>query len=188
MARKVYLSAGHTNINGQDQGATAQYNGRTIKEGNLAAEFVTDLHILLVSKGVVVTMDKTENALAQTLAAFRNLFNGKDIAIEYHFNAGGGTGTETIVPDNCSFFEANAARTLSKATGDVLGIKLRNSGIMKEGDTPRKRLGWMRQPCETVLHEVCFLDNQTDMFKYYDNYTALLLSHANAILALTNIP
>ena len=56
--------------------------------------------------------------------------------------------------------------------GDVLDVvlkhtKLRNRGIKKEGQTPRKRLGVMRESGAVCLLEVCFITNPGDM-KAYD--------------------
>jgi len=55
---------------------------------------------------------------------------------------------------------------------DVLDVvlkhtKLSNRGIKKEGQTPRKRLGVMRESGAVCLLEVCFITNPGDM-KAYD--------------------
>ena len=47
-----------------------------------------------------------------------------------------------------------------KATG------LRSRGIKREGETPRKRLGVMRESGAVCLLEVCFISNPSDMAAY----------------------
>lgn len=183
MARKVYLSAGHSNVKGKDQGA----EGNGYIEGVLAVEFVELLKAALISKGATPVVDKYSNVLADTMSAFKNLVGTKDLAIDIHWNAATpqATGTEIIIPgragvNEASSYEKSLGTSMSSLIADTLSIK--NRGVKTEKDTARKTLGWMRIPCENILIEMCFISNKDDMKRYQDNKVALADKMADLII------
>lgn len=159
MARKVFVSSGH---GGSDTGAI---DGPYI-ERDLAIEFrnllVKELQIL----GVECSIDADVNALKQTLDFIKGKFLPSDILLDIHFNAGGGTGVEIIVPNVSTPFEKQLAQRIADVINTVTGLKKRGGGVKPESETARKTLGWMRPNSENVLIEMCFIDNKTDMTVY----------------------
>lgn len=189
MARRLFLSAGHSNLVGQkDCGASGgkDSNGKPYIEGVLAVEFVELLKTELINIGVTPIVDKYSNILVETMAAFKPLVGAKDLAIEIHWNAGvaTATGVEVIIPGRAGLkestaFELSTATQLSSMISTTLGIK--NRGAKAEKDTARKTLGWMRVPCENVLIEMCFISNLTDMNNYQNNKKSLAIKMASYI-------
>lgn len=158
--RKIFLSAGH---GGKDPGASA--NGYI--ERDLAIEFRKLIASHLSILGVTPIMDDDKNILSETLHWLRGKFTQKDILFDIHWNAGGGTGTECIVPDVSTPFERQLAGAIVQVVNDVTGLtKRRKTGVLKESETPRKKLGWMRPSAENVLLETCFIDSKSDMAVY----------------------
>lgn len=185
MARRVFLSAGHTNVAGKDQGAAGikDKNGKPYSEGVLAVEFTELLAAELKSLGIAPITDKYSNALAETMASFKRIVGAKDLAIEIHWNAGvpAATGAEVIIPGRAgikeaTLFELNVASQMSAIIAATLGIK--NRGAKTEKDTARKTLGWMRIPCENILIEMCFITNTADMTAYQNHKKALAIKLA----------
>jgi N-acetylmuramoyl-L-alanine amidase len=163
--RNIIVTAGHTNVPGLDRGALA--NGYI--EGELTVE-LRDLVISELSKlGTSVQTDSNKNALAQTLAWLVGKFNAKSILLDLHWNAGGGTGIEVIIPQSYSTFEIKLAQALADNISRVTGWKKRAGGVKTEIDTARKRLGWMRPNAENILIETCFIDSKSDMAVYQSN-------------------
>jgi len=163
MSRTIFLSAGH---GGADPGAVAN--------GYIERDLAIELRLLIVNElkntyKVEPKVDANSNKLIQTLAWLKGKFLGKDILVDIHWNAGGGTGIEVIVPEVSSNFERTLAQTLADRISSITGWKRRGGGVKKESDTARKRLGWMRSNAETVLIEVCFIDNKLDMAVYESN-------------------
>jgi len=161
--RKIFISAGHSNVSGQDRGAFA--NGQS--EGVLASE----LRALIATKlsniyGITAIVDEDRNALSATLRAFRNLTQPDSIVVDIHFNAAApqATGTEVLVPSPASAFEMTLAGEIAKQTSLILGIA--NRGVKSELQSHHGRLGWMRLTGENILLEVCFITNPTDLAKY----------------------
>lgn len=162
MPRKIFISAGHTNVPGADEGASS---GEYV-EGKLTVDFRNCLVKDLISIGITPITDLDSNALAATLAFIKGKFGDKDILLDIHFNAGGGTGVEVIIPDVASVFEKQIAQRIADSINTITGLKKRNGGVKTESDTARKRLGWMRPNSENILIEMCFIDNKTDMMVY----------------------
>lgn len=160
--RQLYLSAGHSNMQGRDQGA----EGNNYIEGQLAAEFRDLLSDKLIEKGIQPILDPDSNITKETVALFKTKVKPNDIAIDIHFNAATpqATGCESIMPKSFSPFERDLASSLSLIMSNVLDLK--NRGVFTEDKTPRKKLAWMTLNCETVLIEICFISNVNDMNNY----------------------
>ena len=157
--RTLFISAGHSTKVGSDRGAS----GNGLIEGVVASDFRKLLVKELRAIGVPVIVDGDHTVLADTMAWLRRFVNNKSVALEIHTNASdnlSATGAEVIVPDNPSAYETLLATRLSETISEVLGI--RNRGVKQEKHTARKRLGFMRVPCETVLPELFFISNRFD--------------------------
>jgi N-acetylmuramoyl-L-alanine amidase len=162
MARKIFVSAGH---GGTDSGAVS---GAYV-ERDLALAFRNALVRELSTLGVTASTDVDSNNLVKTLAYIKSKFGNKDILLDIHFNAGGGTGTEVIIPDVFSPFEKQLAQRIADTISTVTGFKKRSGGVKTEKDTARKTLGWMRPVSENILIEMCFIDSKSDMIVYQVN-------------------
>jgi N-acetylmuramoyl-L-alanine amidase len=181
MARTIFLSAGH---GGTDPGAVA--NGYI--ERDLAIELRTLIATeLKIKYGVEAKSDPSTNKLVQTLAWLKGKFGQKDILFDIHWNAGGGTGIEVIVPDASSNFERQLSQTIADRISAITTWKKRGGGVKKESDTPRKRLGWMRPNAENILIEVCFIDNKLDMAVYQANKVTIAKTIAQILYNFSKI-
>ena len=178
--RRLFLSAGHSDVKGKDRGAVS---GQFV-EGELAADFRRQLAFELQQLNVNCILDNDSNVTGDTVRLFRGLVKQADVAIDIHFNAAGfvATGTEIIIPDKSTKFENEVSKEIAKIIGLSLGI--RNRGVKPESYTPRKKLFWMVIPCENILIEVCFLTNKTDMEKYLQNKELLAKNLANYLKSI----
>jgi N-acetylmuramoyl-L-alanine amidase len=182
--RKIFLSAGHTNIPGGDRGAS----GNGFIEGELTIELRNSIYNELCILGARAELDSNSNALKETIQAFKNLVSPSCILVDIHWNAAGptATGTETFIPDNYTEFELELASKLSKCISDTLEIPLRGSvkgkpGVKTEAMSARKTLGFMRLTGQNALLEVCFISNKSDMEKYQTNKKTLAKNIAQII-------
>jgi N-acetylmuramoyl-L-alanine amidase len=191
MARRVFLSAGHSNVPGKDQGASGvkDPNGKAYVEGVLAVELTELVKRELIAIGVTPAVDGYSNILAETMTSFTKLVGKKDLAIEFHWNAASpaATGTEVLIPgragiNEATSFEIDAANKIAGVFAASLGIK--NRGVKLERDSARKKLGWMRIPCENILVEVCFISNVSDMASWEKNKVQLAKNLATTIKSL----
>jgi N-acetylmuramoyl-L-alanine amidase len=163
MPRTIFLSAGH---GGADPGAVAN--------GYIERDLAIELRLLVANElksrySINAKLDPNQNKLIETLKWLAGKFLTKDILFDIHWNAGGGTGIEVIVPEVSSNFERTLAQTLADRISAITGWKKRGGGVKPESSTARKRLGWMRPNAENILIEVCFIDNKTDMALYESN-------------------
>lgn len=164
MKRKIFISAGHSNVPGKDMGADG-LDG--VKEGNLTVE----LRNLVIKEfkllGENVTTDVDSNVTKETVILINGLLSERDIALDIHFNAfarESANGTEVIVPFKSSQFERELAAKLSKEVAICLGNKDR--GYITEAQSARGTLIFMRPNCENILLEVCFITNRKDLDSY----------------------
>jgi len=178
ITRKLAISAGHSNTEGRDQGANTH--------GRVEGLETVKLRDLLVSNfkhnGITVNVDKDDSVTKETVAVFKQYFDEHDILIDIHFNASTNeraTGTEVIIPEKYSTFEYSIASDVCRTISNVLGIH--NRGVKTESQTARGHLAWMTMNAETILIEVCFLSNETDMRKYYSYQVKLVKELVNII-------
>lgn len=184
MKRKIYISAGHSNVKGKDRGATAFDN--SITEGEMAVELRNLICEYLKDNKIDFTIDSDSNVLKDSLAYLRGLVESGDIAIDIHFNSAISLaiGTEVLVPDKASPFETKLASNLSKSISSAIGIP--NRGVKDELLSHRGKLGWMRLNCENILIEVCFISNKTDFDKYQYNKQRVASAIAQDIIQAYN--
>jgi len=182
--RKVFISAGHSNVKGKDRGAA----GNGYIEGELTIEYRDMLVAELNKIGVKPVIDGNGNVLKDSINFFRNLSTSTCLVIDIHWNAAGAmaTGTETFVPSASTDIERHLAKALSDDIHNMLGIQLRGNnrglrGVKTEAESHHGRLGWMRLTGENVLLEICFISSESDMKKYQDNKHRLAFAHAQTI-------
>jgi N-acetylmuramoyl-L-alanine amidase len=155
----IYLLAGHTpkGLN-QDPGAVA--NG--YREADLTMELRDLIADKLRAMGYQVHEDNDTQRLQQVLDAVNA--TEKDVVFDIHFNAGGGTGVECIVPERSTALERELANKVNVMLSTML--RIRNRGVKGEQLTARKRIAVMRENGINCLLETCFIDNKTDMVQY----------------------
>lgn len=155
----IFLLAGH---GGGDSGAVG-VNGRTESAETIKLRDKIKAH--LQRAGAKFCVDSDRDGLATVLRKCAT--GGGSVVLDIHFNASSNklaTGVEVIVGDDAQ------ANDLALAT-DILNLMvgrtgLKSRGIKRERDTPRKRLGVMREHGAVCLLETCFISNPSDMQKY----------------------
>jgi len=194
MTKLIILSAGHSNVPGRDQGASA--NGYI--EGHLAVEFRQLVANELRKIGIKPVMDGNNTILSESLNFFRKIVNSENaICLDIHWNSASpkATGTEMLVPAEYTKTEYSLALDLSMAVHKLLGIPLRNiNGVRTELDSHHKKLGWMTLKGTNVLMELCFITNSSDMEAYQENkfrlaaaIARILFNYANGLSRNANI-
>ena len=170
MNRKIFISAGHTNVVGRDRGA----QGNGFFEGDLTHE-LRDMTIKYLEDiyRTRAHADGNNNTLSQTLSWIRHLTSPRCIVLDIHFNAAtpAAEGVECFVPAKFTAFEIGLAGDLVDAVVKRTSFKRRGNtggrlGVKDEGMSARKKLGWMTITGENVLLEVCFISNKQEMQVY----------------------
>jgi N-acetylmuramoyl-L-alanine amidase len=182
--RKIFLSAGHSNKLGRDNGAVAVHSGVTYREGVLAAELRSMIATKLKNiHGITAEVDEDDSILSQTLNFFKNKTTSTCIVVDIHFNSSSNplaTGCEVLIPAPFTTFEADLADDLSASISLDIGVK--NRGVKTEAQSHHGRLGWMRLTGENVLLEICFISNEKDV-KKYEQYKSQLATSLACVLA-----
>ena len=150
---KFVITAGHSNT---DPGAVA--NGR--KEADIACDMRNMVALKLRQRGHTVTTDGAGGVNLPLADAIQLVQDGHQ-AIEFHCNAAvsaTATGVETIgrMKDRVH------AQRLSRAIGNVLGLRLRgDGGWIDQSQSARGRLGFVR--AGGMIVELFFLTNASDL-------------------------
>lgn len=155
---RICIDAGH-NYSGFDTGAV----GNGLKEQDITFEIADRLKRLLVEKGIEITMTRAKLADNVGVNAKDSINERARIAnttrcdyfVSIHCNAGGGTGTETLIVGT-----GGQAEKLAKCINDsiVKKMKLKNRGVKV-----RPELGVLRlTDMPAVLVETAFIDNKSD--------------------------
>lgn len=160
----IYLIAGHT---GRGTGAGSSF----LDEGTETIVLRNLICLNLTRNGFTdyYTDDDSDN-LNTVISKIKKQVKKDDILLDLHFNSASKetvTGTEIFIPTDYSPEEKSLAETLLKTVTDTLQIKSR--GVKTEGQSQHSRLGILHLPCTTVLLEVCFLTNKSDVYKYKEN-------------------
>jgi len=184
MKRRVAISAGHSNVPGQDMGA----KGNLLTEGSEAVILRNLIVDRFKERNEVISIDPDNSVTGKTVALFKQYFNANDIVVDIHFNASSNptaTGCEVLVPAVASATELEIAGTLALDISKVLGIK--NRGVKTELQSARKKLLWMTIPGENILIEICFISNDEDVRKYITNKEQLAKSIADVLIFYKNM-
>lgn len=168
--RKIFISAGHTNVAGMDRGAS----GNGFHEGDLTHE-LRDLIVKYLDElhRIKAEADGNNTVLDRTIAWLRHKTTPRCIVLDIHFNAAtpAAEGVECFIPQRYTQFELGLAEALVNAVVKQTAFKKRGAtagkaGVKDETQSARKRLGWMSVVGENVLLEVCFVSNKQEMEVY----------------------
>lgn len=163
--QELWADAGH---HVKDPGAS--YNGRTeFEEMRCFRTLVAEEYEAIGGK-VHQDMDHETNSVFQG----RMKTNAGSVVVSFHLNASSNpeaNGSECIVSDNASKNSISLANELLDDCVEILGTRKRR--VLKESETPRKRLGILNKAGMAVLVELCFISNESDM-KKFDKFKAEL--------------
>lgn len=177
-SRRIAISAGHSNVQGQDQGA----EGNGLIEGVETVKIRNRIKFHLERMGCKVSVDPDSSVTWKTVALFKKYFSARDVVIDLHLNAASSdraTGVEVLIPEKYSDFEHDLATELASEISSRL--KIRNRGVKTELQTPRKKLLWMTIPAENILIEFFFISNPHDVSSYLINFDSMCVGTANII-------
>jgi N-acetylmuramoyl-L-alanine amidase len=150
MSKRVFIGVGH---GGKDPGACAN----SLREADVALTVALSMRDELVRHGITVGISRTtdeDDKLAQEIRECEAF--APDLAVEVHFNAGGGVGAEIFIQSGSSKSALLGSCILKRIT--ALGQKSR-------GLKTNSRLGWTRQvSAPAVLVEGAFLDSANYTF------------------------
>lgn len=154
MAKRVFIGVGH---GGPDPGAIA--NG--LQEKDVALVTALKCREVLEAAGVVVGISRIkdeEDRLAEEISE-ANAFK-PDIAIEIHYNAGGGDGFEVYTQTNT--YKAKSTALAKVIEAQVKAIGQNSRGVRtKLNANGTDYFGWLRQvKCPAVLLEGAFIDSK----------------------------
>ena len=154
----IFLFAGH---GGGDPGAV----GVGARKESNETIMLRDAIVSNIPFGQPLHIDSDRDRLAEVL---RKANTGEaSVVLDLHFNASANpaaTGVEVIVGDDAQPNDIALATDILNAV--VARTQLKSRGIKREGETPHKRLGVMREKGAVCLLEVCFITNSGDMTVY----------------------
>jgi N-acetylmuramoyl-L-alanine amidase len=167
-----FISAGHHLHDSGAIGSGTQENIETIKFRDVVVD-------LCKAKGLKVITDDDNETLSEYLKRIQS--GDGSVVIEFHFDASDGkaSGCTSIVSESANKNSLAFAKELSDATSQILVVN--NRGVKDETETHRGRLGLMREHGTVALLEICFIDNKTDMDKFWNKSYILANSIADII-------
>ncbi|OOG19122.1 hypothetical protein BWD42_04010 [Sphingobacterium sp. CZ-UAM] len=174
---KLYLTAGH---HFKDSGAVA--NG--YQENNLNIE----LRDLMVSEfkrkypSIEVWTDNDSDTLSQVITKVKNQATSQDYWIEIHFDAAdvlSASGTTALIANDAREKSLSLAKDLSSVCALTLDIK--NRGVKSESESHRGKLGMLHTAASSVLWEVAFVSNKSDMKRFEMEKLCLAEAAVNVI-------
>jgi N-acetylmuramoyl-L-alanine amidase len=171
----IFIFAGH---GGLDTGAIGVDRRTEARETLKLRNAVCDV---LRSKNVPYRIDDDNDKLSQVLK--KAVTGSGSVVLDIHFNShvnAKATGVECIVADNADATSVQFAKEIVNSV--TLPTGLTNRGIKKEGDTPRKRLGVMREKGIVCLLETCFISNPDDMRTYDAHMQKIAENIANVLI------
>ena len=181
--KTIQLIAGH---GAGDPGATAVHGGMTYQEAAETRTLVEKLALALENFDAAARVYPTaQNAYRDV--KFGDLALAGDFALEVHFNAfspdggdGRRKGTEVLLAPNAVPFAAAAAKKLSAAVAETLGVPDR--GVKTQNLAVLSAAG--KKGIPAVLLEVCFLDDADDWAAYQPRRDAVAAAVAQTLADL----
>lgn len=173
----LYLTAGH---HFKDPGAVA--NG--YQENNLNIELRDLITKELKEKypDVKFWTDKDTSTLSQVILEIKPQVTSKDYWVEIHFDSSerkAATGTTALVANNSREKSRSLASALASLTSETLGIT--NRGVKSESESNRGKLAMLHTSASSVLLEIAFISNSSDLQKYQKEKKCLAEVIANKI-------
>lgn len=182
MGNTIFLTAGHHNRDSGAVGNGYKENALTIELRDMIAERIKQL-----SPTTKVWKDDDNDTLSQVIAKINKIATPKDILLEVHFDAAispkpsGGT---ALVADGAREKSQNLAKELVDLGSTILRIP--NRGVRNEKKSARGKLGILHTAASSVLYEVGFISNPTDMANHQDwkhwlaeDFAITLIKHSN---------
>lgn len=164
---KICIVAGHT-TSGKGTGAVGFINES--KENRVLAKKIVEV---LKAQGHYVVygeINKSDNYLAEQVAIANK--ENFDLVLQVHFNAGGGTGTETL-------YRSSTGKKYAERINTSLSKLFKSRGAKHDIDNVGRKLYWLSNTkAPAVLIETCFVDTKSDTDKYLSNldYVAKLIA------------
>lgn len=150
---KICVVAGHTTT-GKGTGAIGYINEST--ENRVVAKQVVEYLKQAGHEAVYGEINNSNNYLAEQVAIANK--STYDVVVQIHFNAGGGTGTETL-------YKTTSGKKYAEQVTNSLGKVYKQRGAKQRTD-----LYWLNQTkAPAILVECCFVDSKTDTDKYLVN-------------------
>lgn len=155
MAKRVFIGIGH---GGSDPGAVA--NGFKEKDLNLAVATACADELIRHGVEVMVSRKKDENDPLESRIKECNAFK-PDVAVDIHFNAGGGDGAECFY-----HYKGGVSKDMANNILDcihAIGQNIRGAKT-KLNEQGKDYFGFIRQTAApAVIVEGAFLDNKKDV-------------------------
>lgn len=190
--RNIYLSSGHSNAKGRDNGAVVG----SLTEGDLAMRVRSQIAGEITLQGGTSIIDDPRLITIETVVAWKKKITERDIAIDIHFNAGVSTarGVEVVVPNKPTELELKLADHISDIISEETSTpergKVKNfasDGVILESDTARKQLAWMTLPGTTVLIECEFITNTTAIQTFLSKLPSIAKRIATLLVTLQRV-
>ena len=159
---KICVVAGHT-MKGKGTGASKYINEST--ENRVVSKYVVDYLKKAGHEADYYEINEATDYLSKQVK-FANA-KSYDLVVQIHFNAGGGTGTETL-------YKTSSGKKYAEKVTNSLGKLYKQRGVKVRND-----LYWLNQTkAPAILVEVCFVDSTTDTNIYNANkaYTGKLIA------------
>lgn len=180
----LFLVAGH---HAKDPGAIA--NGITEHSLNQDLRQLTKGHFEFryrdKLKTAAIWIDDDNYTLSQTNAAINAIAEPQDIKYEIHFNASSNTtatGAEVFVSSNARPLTLKIAQESVDLNAMLLGVN--NRGVKDETKSARGRLASLHGAASSLLAEIGFISNRSDMERYQKwkhwfavDHTDMLIRH-----------
>lgn len=161
---KKYISFGHFG-----KGTGAAKNG--LDEYEICKAFVSLILSQVARRDEYITKREEKN-LKEVVSRINSQAEDISLAVEFHLNAGGGTGCSVVVSPKTSKENRHKAAELACIVSDALEI--RNRGVTTSNRTPRKRLAFVDGTrCAAMICEICFIDSVNDMRRYNEKQKVL---------------
>ena len=168
-SRQIFITAGH-------RGGSSGANANGYSEAELAIKLRDALTYQLSQKGIVAINDEDKDTLSDVVAKINKTCTDRDICVDIHFNSfsnPSAQGTEVLIPTSYSNLELELAEDTLNVICKTIGTK--NRGVKREGSSQYKRLAMLSGiKCNSILIEICFLSNISDMFKYEKNLEEMI--------------
>ena len=172
---KVYVDAGH----GKNDTGNGAYASGAVSGGYVEAELTAELadmvgNILKNDYGVGVYVNDDGGPYKYRHAEAKAL--GCDAVVSIHFNAGGGTGTESLIHNyNASFMS-------SFWQSQIHPYLIKGVGLADRGKKTQE-VAILGGSLPATLLEVCFIDNASDMRQYQSRKVEIAYEIAEGIVS-----
>lgn len=182
----IFNSAGH---HFKDSGAVGVYQGKQIKEADVAILLRNSLTSYITSKGYKVIEDNDTETLSQYLTRIKT--GSGSVVVEHHLNAAvnkQATGVEVVVKDNATKESIAMAEEVARALARIYNLPLRNgNGVISERQSHRGKLALVNKAGTSVLIEHGFISNEKDITAIMNNIKLVGEVLGNIVIKYENL-